>query len=365
MAPALTSTPLPNLVCDYDRPIELVDSPFKKQKLENEISRAPEVLRKQAKTTFAGTVPASKWIPMIHPRAEEVAQQVDGDFIRDWGFPNDKTKQKFLDAGFSRVTCLYFPMALDDRIHWACRLLTILFLVDDILEDMSFEDGKAYNDTLMPIMRGDALPDRTRPVEWIMYDMWQGMRACDHELANTVLEPTFVFMRAQTDKNRTHMKNLGEYLDYREADVGKALLSALMCFSMGLVLSADERALVRPFERNCSKQISIVNDICSWEKEVLAAQSGHAEGSVLCSAVRILADETDLSVKATKRLLWAMAREWSDHHDRLVKKLEREGCGEGVRRYLKGLEYQMSGNEEWSLSTLRYLDVEVEDDGEE
>lgn len=60
---------------------------------------------------------------------------------------------------------------------------------------MSFEDGERYNDRLMPIMRGDVLPDRTKPAEWIMYDMWEGMRACDRKLANDVLEPTFTFMR--------------------------------------------------------------------------------------------------------------------------------------------------------------------------
>lgn len=48
------------------------------------------------------------------------------------------------------------------------------------------------------------------------------MRAHDLELANEVLEPTFVFMRSQTDKARLTISELGEYLRYREKDVGKA-----------------------------------------------------------------------------------------------------------------------------------------------
>jgi hypothetical protein len=48
------------------------------------------------------------------------------------------------------------------------------------------------------------------------------MRKFDLELANQVLEPTFVFMRSQTDKIRLKIKELGEYLRYREQDVGKA-----------------------------------------------------------------------------------------------------------------------------------------------
>lgn len=75
-------------------------------------------------------IPPSNWSPKNHPRAEEVAKEVDGYFLENWNFPNDQARTKFLKAGFSRVTCLYFPLAKDDRIHFACRLLTVLFLVD-------------------------------------------------------------------------------------------------------------------------------------------------------------------------------------------------------------------------------------------
>lgn len=47
------------------------------------------------------------------------------------------------------------------------------------------------------------------------------MRACDHDLANDVLEPVFTIMRAQTDKTRVGIKDLGAYLEYRERDVGQ------------------------------------------------------------------------------------------------------------------------------------------------
>lgn len=48
------------------------------------------------------------------------------------------------------------------------------------------------------------------------------MRAHDRYLADEILEPTFTFMRAQTDRARLNMKELGQYLEYRERDVGKA-----------------------------------------------------------------------------------------------------------------------------------------------
>ncbi len=31
-----------------------------------------------------------------------------------------------------------------------------------------------------------------------------------------------------------------------------------------------------------------------------------------------------------------------------------DGCSEATKAYMKGLEYQMSGNEQWSKTTRRY-----------
>ena len=92
--------------------------------------------------------PPSAWIPQCHPCAKEVAQDVDQYFLLNWPFPNQKSKRTFLDAGFSRVTCLYFPLAKDDRIEYPCRLLTVLFLIDGekliarFLSAQREEDGK-------------------------------------------------------------------------------------------------------------------------------------------------------------------------------------------------------------------------------
>lgn len=75
-------------------------------------------------------VTISRFTPRIHPREVEVSAEVNGYFLKHWPFPNDKARRKFIAAGFSQVTCYYNPLALDDRIELACRLLTLLFLID-------------------------------------------------------------------------------------------------------------------------------------------------------------------------------------------------------------------------------------------
>lgn len=75
-------------------------------------------------------IPLSEWEPLQHPCVDEVSHEVDQYFLRHWNFPGEKARKNFLAADFSGVTCLYFPLARNDRIHAACRLLTILFLID-------------------------------------------------------------------------------------------------------------------------------------------------------------------------------------------------------------------------------------------
>lgn len=128
---------------------------------------------------------------------------------------------------------------------------------------------------------------------------------------------------------------------------------------MGIHLTKDELESMTPLERNCSKHISVVNDVYSWEKELLASKTGHQEGAALCSAVKVVAEETNLKFDAAKRVLWSMIREWELTHDELAAEqiASLNGVSQSVRDYIKGLEFQMSGNELWSKTTLRYKDM--------
>lgn len=132
---------------------------------------------------------------------------------------------------------------------------------------------------------------------------------------------------------------------------------------MGLRLSSAQEITVRLLEKNCSRQISVVNDIYSFEKEVKASLTGNEEGAVLCSAVKLVSDEAGMDTEAAKRVLWSMVREWERIHDVLASDaLSTETGIEGtdvLSRYVKGLEFQMSGNELWSKSTPRYHAVDM------
>lgn len=111
-------------------------------------------------------IPATALTVRTHPLTDKVADAVNQFFIDTWPFAGDKQRKKFLGADFPRFVCYYFPNSLEDRLRLVCELVTHLFIVDDIIEAMSLKDGRAFNDKLIALARGDVLPDRSSAPEW-------------------------------------------------------------------------------------------------------------------------------------------------------------------------------------------------------
>jgi aristolochene synthase len=111
-------------------------------------------------------IPATAFHVRTHPLTDKVADSVNQFFLDNWSFSSEKERNKFLGADFSRFCAYYFPNSIDDRLHFACEIVTHLFMVDDILETKSLKDGLAFNDRLISIARGDTQPDRNSPPEW-------------------------------------------------------------------------------------------------------------------------------------------------------------------------------------------------------
>jgi aristolochene synthase len=132
-----------------------------------------------------------------------------------------------------------------------------------------------------------------------------------------------------------------------------SLLSGIMRFCAGLHVTPEELELVKPVEENSMKHITFVNDICSFEKEILAATNGFELGAI-CSSVPIVMDLCGVKEYEAKRIMWQMVRAWEARHFELVDEILSKNPSAALATYFKGLEYQTAGNELWSLLTPRY-----------
>lgn len=167
-----------------------------------------------------------------HPKTDEVVKEVNKFFLDNWPFRTDKHRKRFVNEGYAWFMCITCPMSRNDRIHWGCRLLTLGFLIDDLLDRMSVEEGVTHNSKVIECARGHTVPDPAVPAQWIMYDLFEGMRTIDKHLADELLELTIEFLVAQADGNRMKPMTLQEYFDYRFADLGKGYVELTYCLRL-------------------------------------------------------------------------------------------------------------------------------------
>ena len=193
----------------------------------------------------------SSLTPLCHPLVKTLTRQVN-DWISSSGhFKSEKEKKRYVGHETARVACLLYPRALDDRLIYACKLITVLFLLDgrhlrsaganinhllgayctlDVLESFSIEDGTVYTERLISIIHGDTEPKLCVPIEFMFDELWTEMRSCDAKLADIVIGPLVVVLRAMTARERLHIKTLDKYLLFRKQDIGQEYVSIDVCY---------------------------------------------------------------------------------------------------------------------------------------
>lgn len=310
--------------------------------------------------------PPSRFQPKCHPRADEVCAELDAFFATYWPWENEKARQKFIAADTNRWACWSFPLVRDDRIVNAVKVDTLLFLLDDVAESMSFEDGKRFYQRLILLAKGKFLPDRENAYEWITYDTFASMRADDEALTEIVLREAMLCVNAQVDEARNHVVGMGALLKQRYKEGGIKFVAAVLRYGMDLHISEANLESLKDIEESYSRLGICVNDIHSFEKEVRAYAKHKSEGAKVLNMVQMQALETGVSYACAKRILWVLCREWELQHIELIEQREmqlnlegQEGKGEmneDLRLYLKALEYTISGNEKWSEYTKRYYE---------
>ncbi|KAJ5546148.1 hypothetical protein N7494_003733, partial [Penicillium frequentans] len=288
---------------------------------------------------------------------EAIQALVEPSFVQHWQFSSEKEKKGFLALGFSRAFSQFFPLTLVERVEATCKMHYLALLIDDQLDKMNAADMLSYRELIMQIARGKAEPDRSICVEWMLFDTLQSMRTIDEALASVLVEGFCTLLQMQTAPERTIIKHLGPYLERREIDVGRSFYTALIRFGANLHLSPSELQQTSALESTAFRFMGVLNDVFSWDKEWKAYQEHSTDGAQPFSAVHVLAQETGLPYPACKRLMYSYCRELELVLAQSAAEI-RESAGGTLRpemeKYVKGLEYLMSGIELWSQWTPRY-----------
>lgn len=245
----------------------------------------------------------------------------------------------------------------------------------DQLDNMNVSDMLSYRARIMQIARRQTTPNDSVCIEWMLADTIKLAQSIDEKLANDLVQGFCSLLTAQTDPERTSVENLGSYLEHREIDVGRPYVlsyfqeraymltpisrfyTTLMRFSAGLDINAADLKQVSALESYAFRFVGVLNDIYSWEKEWKAHQAHKTDGSQMFSSIHVLSKEIGLNHPACKRLMHCYCRELEASFKEAVEKIKQDNgmtLKPELEQYIKGLEYLMSGFEEWSKWTPRY-----------
>ncbi|KAK3349788.1 isoprenoid synthase domain-containing protein [Lasiosphaeria hispida] len=301
--------------------------------------------------------------PKIHPDHEEIDRDVISYLVHTWEWPSEKAKKGFVSWKLSDVVLFMFPTGDTTRVKLACELLLLGFLMDDWFDNNSFPANTALVTRLQSLLASPSTFTTLTTIERMHATLFARILA----VQSTVLPPTtsrailttyLDMLACHCDASRGAATALRDYLVFREVDVGMPICVELLYWTEDLAMREGERAALAPLERVANYHVSILNDVFSFEREWQAART-LGQGAVLVNGVRILADETAVSVGAAKSLCLALVRAWEVEFQTMVEEvLERVRGGDGeerLRRAVLGIERRMTGAEAFSWRTSRYL----------
>lgn len=122
-------------------------------------------------------------------------------------------------------------------------------------------------------------------------------------------------------------------------------------------MTAVELEQTAPLESYTFRFFGVFNDVYSWDREWKSHYENKTDGSYPFSAIFILAQETGLSYPACQRMMLVYCRELEIAFKKVDQEI-RNNIDQSLRpemvKYIKGLEYFMSGVESWTKWTPRY-----------
>lgn len=291
----------------------------------------------------------------VSPFAEEVVQATREVASRCGLLASPVAARRF--EAFSTLGSHFFPEATPERLCACSLFVDWLFFVDDLCDgDGAVNDLGALRWQLeeqLAVLRGGAMPQHVTPLSagtravrerlLPLFGVSRHARFCDvveHYLIDGSL------MATASRASRT-VPDLDRYSRQREADGGSFTVIALIevAHAIELPLSLSTHVEVLRLKRLCARILSFVNDVVSYQKEVLGQGSPN-------NLVRIFEEHAGQSfaqaVSTSIELINFLTMEFETLG---VQVAARDPL---LSRFVRGLEDLVMGNVRWSLDTGRY-----------
>ncbi|KAK0620089.1 isoprenoid synthase domain-containing protein [Immersiella caudata] len=129
--------------------------------------------------------------------------------------------------------------------------------------------------------------------------------------------------------------------------------TGMLIFACGLDISEHELPLCRDLLRPGWVAFTLVNDVCSFDKEVRDAKKNDNDWTA--NAIWVISQERGVSVEEAKKLGAEMLNDYAAKYIEIMKEAKASGkCSHDILRFMDGGYWSISGSLAWSIVCPRY-----------
>ncbi|KAK7033695.1 hypothetical protein VNI00_012695 [Paramarasmius palmivorus] len=281
-----------------------------------------------------------------HPDWRRLEQENDQWVEEQWEFDDPEVKDYLMNSQLAEFSSMCFPFSDRERLLWICRLVTLLFVLDEDLD-------RHRNLHLLPILKG--LTDGSRKPEDNYAEI--AIDKCWRAIEDSSDPVSFrQFARITHEYFDSHgqipYESFEQYVAARRTNVGAYFMWACLRYGLGINLTDEElkHPLIVRLEDVAGFHVAYTNDLISYTKEYLTDTATNNMLTLLQRNDGLTAEQAETKIRLEIR------KSELEYRKAALAVLDDPVLGkkEDVRKLVLNIPYGMGGNAWWSLVTSRY-----------
>ncbi|EIW77853.1 terpenoid synthase [Coniophora puteana RWD-64-598 SS2] len=298
-----------------------------------------------------------------NPHADVVIPEAHAWIVKHVPFV-DRKRDEFIQDGFQDLMPHCYPWAGKETLRTMCYLNNLLFLVDDLTDDMNSDEARGFGESFIRVLNDPAVHDSSQVMQatrefrsritgtGVTESRWFG-----RFLAIFKLYINAVCAEAE-DRENKRILDLDTFTVARRENSAVMVFFAITEYALGIDLPDavyEDPTFLRVYA-DSADMVILVNDVFSYNREQAKGLDGN-------NNITVLMQTLDLDLQAAV-----------DHVGEMFSQ-KMEGCMRGramlpswgvkvdadVERFFDALDQWVVGNLEWSSQSPRYLGPEHEE----
>ncbi|KAI0517898.1 fusicoccadiene synthase [Xylaria bambusicola] len=241
-------------------------------------------------------------------------------------------------------TSVTIPECLPDRLEVVSYVMELGFLHDDLTDTSKVDELAQIEGS--PLCSGEGR---------IIQDVVEELIAIDPFRAKELVKDALNYWKRSlgSRQHRIHFANFEDYLEYRVTDCGSLFLYGLATFGMCLTIPAEEKDECFRLSRPVWAAAALTNDETILTEDIIVV--GSQDTNNMVNSVWVLMKQHSVDVDTAKGMILEKVRYFVAEYVDTVKNVhDMDKLSLDSKRFIETMQYMISGNLLWSVSTPRY-----------